>query len=108
MPMPGAPKITMTDAFEPLGPDATRVTTRLARPRTAKERAFLDEFGPLLEAWARAGVERLRPLLEAELAARPAAGDVSEPDVPSGPARHLREPIRAGDLGGGIEPVAGP
>jgi hypothetical protein len=99
----------MTDAFEPLGPDATRITTRLARPRTAKERAFLDEFGPLLEAWARAGVERLRPLLEAERGARAAAGgDVAEPDVPSGPARHLREPIRTGDLGGGIEPVAGP
>lgn len=106
MPMPGAPKITMTDAFEPLGPDATRVTTRLARPRTAKERAFLDEFGPLLEAWARAGVERLRPLLEAELAARSAAGDVSEPDVPTATARHLTDPIRTGAPGRGTERTA--
>lgn len=95
MPMPGAPKITMSDVFEPVGTDATRVTTRLARPRTAKERAFLDEFSPLLETWARAGAERLRPLLEAERSARAAsAGSVAEADVPSSSARHLREPIR--------------
>ncbi|HWP61964.1 MAG TPA: DUF2652 domain-containing protein [Candidatus Binatia bacterium] len=100
MPMPGAPKITMSDVFEPVGPNATRLTTRVARPRTARERAFLDDFGPILEAWAQAGIDRLRPLLEAELAGRAAGpGADAEPDLPASTARHLREPIRAGDPG---------
>jgi hypothetical protein len=100
MPMPGAPKITMSDIFEPVGPESTRVTTRLARPRTAKERTFLDQFRPLLETWARAGADRLRPLLEAELAARSAAADaVAEPALPDSPARHLRQPQPARSAG---------
>ncbi len=98
LPMPGAPKITISDVLEPIGPNETRLTTRLARPRTARERAFLEGFGPTLEAWTRAGIERLRPLLEAELGGRgPSGGADAEPKLPASTGRHLRSPVRAGE-----------
>ncbi len=97
MPLPNAPKITMSDFFEPVGHDMTRVTTRVARPRTSRERAFLDEFTPMLEEWVAAGQARLGPLLEAELAARAVAAEaVAEPLLPGTSGRHLREPVRRG------------
>jgi hypothetical protein len=47
VPMPGVPRFTITDLFEPL-PGGTRVTSRVLRPRSAKDRAVLKLVTPVL------------------------------------------------------------
>ncbi len=47
-PVPRAPKVLMSDELEALPGGRTRVVTRVARGRTAKARAFLDEVLPML------------------------------------------------------------
>jgi hypothetical protein len=66
LPTPGAPKMLMTDRFEAT-PGGTRLTTYLARPRSAKERAALERIVPGLQPVFDGGHVRLRALLEEEM-----------------------------------------
>jgi hypothetical protein len=74
-----------------------------AGPRSAKDRAIAVQLLPMVEESARTGLAALRPLIEADAAARRAAdADAAlEPAVPSGQARNVREPIAAGAIAGG-------
>jgi uncharacterized protein YndB with AHSA1/START domain len=87
VPMAGIPPLTMTDVLETVE-GGTRVTTRIARPRTAKDRAALDAILPALGELYEAGRATLVPLIEADAAAR--ASGPEEPGLPTGEGRHLR------------------
>ena len=69
LPVPGAPKMLMTELFEP-APSGTAVTYRFGRPRSKKELAFLEQVMPTLEPSFRAGLEALGPLVAEEAARR--------------------------------------
>jgi uncharacterized protein YndB with AHSA1/START domain len=89
MPIPGAPKIRAMYTLDATG-IGTHVTMRMERPRSSKDRAFLEQLLPMLSPMFQAGIEALRPLLEAEMARR--AGDAAsnpEPDLPASAGRFL-------------------
>lgn len=93
MPMPGIPKMTTSDAFEPV-PGGTIVRTTIARLRSAKERAAVAPLVPMVEEMVRAGLDALEAILAGEMAARTSAAlEVREPEAPRSEGRHLREPL---------------
>lgn len=93
MPMPGIPKMTESDAFEP-APGGTIVRMTIARLRSAKDRAAVEPLAPMLEEMVRAGLDALEPILADEMAARTStAAEAREPEVPRSEGRHLREPL---------------
>ncbi len=98
LPVPGAPKLTMTDTFEPI-PEGTRHTSRILRPKSIKDRAFLRLGLPLFEPSIHAGLQALIPLIAEDAAARrAAAGAADEPAVPVSAGRYLLEPARGVDV----------
>ena len=95
MPIPGSPKVKTT--YELTGTDeGTAVAMRMERPRSAKDRAFLDQMLPGLAPIFEAGIAALTPLVAEEMARRAdAAADVPEPALPESAGRFL-EPCRFG------------
>lgn len=90
LPMPGVPPLIISDLLEAV-PEGTRLVTRVARPRSAKDRAILRLMLPTMEKPLRDSIEALRPLIEADVAARAAAvAGVVEPDLPPTPGRFAR------------------
>jgi hypothetical protein len=98
LPVPGVPKLVNSFVLSDLGDGRTRVEMRVARPRSAKDRAIAEQMLPALDVSIAAGFAALRPLIEeaAAEARASASADVQEPDVPSTQARNVREPIAAG------------
>ena len=97
MPIPGAPKLRSQQVLEPVDGGRTLVHFRFARPRAAKDRAFLEavlpEIGPQFEGWLRTLAEVLAEVMEER-----ARGGSPEPDTPTSAARFLTEPVhRTGD-----------
>jgi hypothetical protein len=98
LPVPGVPKLVNSFVLIDLGDGRTRVEMRVARPRSAKDRAIAEQLLPQLDVSVEAGFAALRPLIEeaAAEARESASSGAPEPDVPSTQARNLREPIAAG------------
>jgi hypothetical protein len=104
MPLPGHPKVVITDAFIPLPNGGTRIETRIGRPKPRDRAAFerlVNVFEPVLDETAAA----LIAALAAEMARR-ADGTVTEsaePEVPASGRRFTTEPIvaRAGTVESG-------
>ena len=98
LPAPGVPKLVNSFVLVDLGDDGTRVEMRVARPKSAKDRAIAEQMLPMLDVSIEAGLAALRPLIEADAAARRVADRAApdEPDVPASTGRNLREPIAAG------------
>lgn len=92
MPIPNAPKVRSTDTLIET-PNGTHVTMRIERPRSAKDRAFMETMLPQLGPMFRAGIEALGPLLEDEMARRASEAAVPEPEIPASSARFLGEPV---------------
>ena len=92
VPIPGVPKFVMTDTFEALDDGRTRHISRIARPRSIKDRIILTAGLPIIEPSIRAGVQALLPLIAEEAAAR-SAGSGEEPDLPTAAGRYTI-PIR--------------
>jgi uncharacterized protein YndB with AHSA1/START domain len=93
MPIPNAPKVRSMDTLVATL-DGTHVTMRIERPRSAKDRAFLEAMLPQLAPLFQAGVEALRPLLEEEMARRTAEAVSSpEPEIPTSSGRFLAVPV---------------
>jgi uncharacterized protein YndB with AHSA1/START domain len=67
MPIPGAPRLTFTDVLEPVGDRETRVTMRVQRPRSRKDRDLVDAIWPGIEGSVRAGMASVEPLIRAEV-----------------------------------------
>ena len=90
VPIPGAPKIRATEALTET-PDGTRVTISIGRPRSSKDRAFLEGALPMIEPMFTAGRVALEPLLAEELARQAAeAAGQREPSTGVGRAIHQR------------------
>jgi hypothetical protein len=77
-------------------PTGTHVTMRFERPRSTKDRAFLEALFPQIEPMFHAGVASLEPLLAEEMARR-AAADALAPEA-VGPVSQDR--FRTGALDG--------
>jgi hypothetical protein len=83
----------MTDLFEVV-PEGTRLTTRILRPRSAKEREILEMLRPMLDGAITEGAAALVPVLKAEVARlAEEAADVEEPALPASERRFEREPV---------------
>jgi hypothetical protein len=97
MPMPGAPKLVMTDRLIPLPDGGTRVEVRIGRPRP-RERAAFEQLYPMVEPIMHETSSALRSALEAEHARLTAASAdaPAEAVVPASAGRHLTEPDRPG------------
>jgi uncharacterized protein YndB with AHSA1/START domain len=95
LPDPGIPKVTMTYLFQPED-DGTRVAILGLRPRSAKDRAIIEQILSMLDESLEHGLAALRPLIEADMAARKAgAMPMVEPALPNAGARYLTEPATA-------------
>src|SRR6478609_5148875 len=96
--LPGpVPKLVNSFVLVDLEDGRTRIKMRVARPRSAKDRAIAEQMLPMLDVSITEGLKALRPLIEdAAAEARSAATGIEEPDLPPGQARNLREPIAAG------------
>lgn len=92
MPIPGAPKLLMSDVLEP-AEGGTLVSVRIARPRSARDRAILERLAPMLEESFEHGRDTLVGLVAADVAARAAAAPLAEPALPVSAGRNLAEPI---------------
>jgi uncharacterized protein YndB with AHSA1/START domain len=89
MPIPNAPRVRSMDTLVAT-PDGTHVTMRIERPRSARDRAFLEALLPGLGPVFQAGIDALRPLLEDEMARRTAeAASNPEPALPTANGRFL-------------------
>jgi hypothetical protein len=92
LPAPGVPKLVNSFVLLDMGDGRTRVEMRVARPRSAKDRAIAEQLLPMLDVSINEGLKALRPLIEHAVAeAREAALAVAEPDLPE--AHGVREPI---------------
>jgi len=96
--LPGpVPKLVNSFVLVDLEDGRTRIEMRVARPRSAKDRAIAEQMLPMLDVSITEGLKALRPLIEdAAAEARSAATGIEEPDLPPSQARNLREPIAAG------------
>ncbi len=97
LPAPGVPKLVNSFVLVDLDGERTRVEMRVARPKSAKDRAIAEQMLPMLDVSINEGLKALRPLIEEAAAeARASASAAAEPEVPAGQARNLREPIAVG------------
>jgi Protein of unknown function (DUF2652) len=97
LPAPGVPKLVSSFVLQDLGEDRTRVEMRVARPKSAKDRAIAQQLLPMLDVSINEGLKALRPLIEGAAAeVRAAARAAAEPDLPEAHGRNVREPIPAG------------
>ena len=91
LPIPGAPKILMTYAFEERADGGTHFEFRIARPKP-KDMPFYQQIWPTVQGNYNTGFQTLREMLE-EQAGSPAV--VDEPPLPMSAERFLTEPVHA-------------
>jgi uncharacterized protein YndB with AHSA1/START domain len=89
-PVPGAPKVTLTYAFEER-PAGTHIELRIAKPKP-KDAAFLEKMGPMWIEQFTMGFKMLRLMLEGQTAT-PAV--VEEPALPVSSERFITQPVHA-------------
>jgi uncharacterized protein YndB with AHSA1/START domain len=89
LPMPGAPKITMSYAFLDRPDGGTKVEIRIAKPKP-KDKAFLKQVGPQFAKTITGEVAVLRSMIEGA-----AAPDQAELTLPASTGRFLTEPVHA-------------
>jgi hypothetical protein len=93
LPIPNAPKLRSTDELVETE-TGTHVTMRFERPRSAKDRAFMEAALPQFAPAVQAGIDALGPLVADEMARREAdATSAIEPSVPVSAGRFLSEPV---------------
>jgi hypothetical protein len=94
LPAPGVPKLVSSFVLRDLGDGRTRVEMRVARPRSAKDRAIAEQLVPMLDVSINEGLKALRPLIEGAVAeARATALQAAEPELPAALGRNVRDPI---------------
>jgi uncharacterized protein YndB with AHSA1/START domain len=107
MPIPGMPKMTMTEQFEAIE-GGTRVTARTARVRGAKARLITPFVSAMFTRTFESSAEALRPLIAADLAARDAmVAGAHEPELPESAGRPFQVPVPAGAAEASVELVIG-
>jgi uncharacterized protein YndB with AHSA1/START domain len=92
LPMPDAPKISMTYAFLDTAGGGTHIEIRVAKPKP-KDKAFLEHVGAEFQKTITSEVATLRSMLEGQ---HGAPGAVEEPALPVSAERFLTQPVRSG------------
>ncbi len=93
IPEPGIPKFTLMYAYEAEG-DGTRLTARVLRPRSAKDRGIWAMVLPMLDTALKQNLAYLAEVLAEEVARRAAEAEGTvEPEVAASPARYLTTPV---------------
>jgi hypothetical protein len=101
LPAPGVPKLVNSFVMLDLGDGRTRVEMRVARPKSAKDRAIAEQLLPMLDVSINEGLKALRPLVEGAAAeARETARAAAEPALPETLGRNVREPIASAGRSG--------
>ena len=91
LPIPGAPKILMTYAFDERDDGGTHFEFRVAKPKP-KDLPFLEQVWPTVQKNYDVGLEILRSMLEERAEASTA---VDEPSLPISRERFLTHPVHA-------------
>jgi uncharacterized protein YndB with AHSA1/START domain len=91
LPIPGAPKITLTHAFEERADGGTHFEIRFAKPKP-KDLPFFERVWPNVESNFDVGLDIVRSILEEQAAASDAA---DEPSIPASRERFLTQPVHA-------------
>jgi uncharacterized protein YndB with AHSA1/START domain len=91
VPVPDAPKVILTYAFQEGASGGTHIEIRVAKPKP-KDKAFLDQVGAEYQKTITSAVANLRPMLEGRKDAR---AEIEEPTLPASAERFLTEPVRA-------------
>ncbi|MFL5668276.1 MAG: DUF2652 domain-containing protein [Chloroflexota bacterium] len=93
MPIPGSPKVKTTYELTPTN-GGTAIAMRMERPRSVRDRAFLDGMLPGLQPIFEAGIAALTPLITAEMARRAIEAEgLAEPALPESAGRFLADPV---------------
>ncbi|MFL5711672.1 MAG: SRPBCC family protein, partial [Chloroflexota bacterium] len=93
MPIPGSPKVKTTYELTPTN-GGTAIAMRMERPRSVRDRAFLDGMLPGLQPIFEAGIATLTPLITAEMARRAIEAEgLAEPALPESAGRFLADPV---------------
>ncbi len=91
LPIPGAPKILMSYAFDEREDGGTHFELRIAKPKP-KDLPFYEQVWPTVQSNFNVGFQTLRLMLE-EQKGSPAV--VDEPPVPTSGERFLTQPVHA-------------
>jgi uncharacterized protein YndB with AHSA1/START domain len=91
LPIPGAPKVTVTYAFIERPNAGTHVEMRIGKPKP-KDQAFFDQIGPSLRENVTASFANLRLMVEGSAAS---VAVIDEPPMLPTQERFLTEPVRA-------------
>jgi uncharacterized protein YndB with AHSA1/START domain len=94
-PIPGLQPLVDTFAFADDGAGGTRLELRIAKPRSAKQRALAEPLLPGLDVSMEEGMAALQAAVAADMAARAAAAADADPEpaVPVSEGRNVREPV---------------
>jgi len=91
LPIPGAPKIRFTYAFEGQADGGTRFELRFAKPKP-KDLAFFEQVWPKVQSNFEAGFDILRSMLEERASDSDGAG---EPSIPVSRERFHTQPVQS-------------
>jgi uncharacterized protein YndB with AHSA1/START domain len=91
LPIPGAPKILFTYAFEGRTDGGARLELRFAKPKP-KDLAFFEQVWPTVQSNFNAGFDILRSMIEERATA---SDDAGEPSIPVSRERFLTQPVHA-------------
>jgi Protein of unknown function (DUF2652)/Polyketide cyclase / dehydrase and lipid transport len=95
VPEPGIPKFTLMYEFAPEG-DGTRVTGRVLRPRSAKDRQIWTLVEPMLRSALAANLAALSEILAEEVARRATEAEgAAEPELVASAGRFLTTPVES-------------
>jgi uncharacterized protein YndB with AHSA1/START domain len=91
MPMPGSPKVIMTDRLFELPDGGTRAETRVAKPNARERDKFLAIQPMLIEMIEQSGAALAK--LATTVAQQRQVGQTEEPEVPVSARRFISEPV---------------
>ena len=91
LPIPGAPKIMMTHAFQDRTNDATHIEMRVAKPKP-KDKGFVDQAGAKFKENISKAIGNLRLMMEDQ---QPPLSVIDEPPLITSSERFLTEPVKS-------------
>ena len=91
LPIPGAPKIVMTHAFEDRTNGATHIEMRVGKPKP-KDKAFVDQAGAKFKENISKAIVNLRLILEEQ---QTSPSVIDEPPLIASSERFLTEPVKS-------------
>ena len=91
LPIPGAPKIMLTHAFQDRANGATHIEMRVAQPKP-KDKAFVDQAGAKFKENITKAMGKLRLMVEDQ---KPSLAGIDEPPLMASGERFLTGPVKS-------------